>query len=61
MGADYDDTTGTMTVDATGQAPTATWSSCGIWFGSAATLTESTGLPLRHRVTSAFVPSVTLP
>jgi hypothetical protein len=61
----YDNTAGRLTVNATGQALTSTWSSCGTLFGSASgsaasTFTDSTGGSLVYTTTSAFRPSVTI-
>jgi hypothetical protein len=61
----YDDTTARMTIAASGQALTATWSSCGTLFGSASgsargTYTDSTGASLVYSITSTFRPNVTL-
>jgi hypothetical protein len=61
----YNDTTAAMTLATSGQAITATWSSCGTTFGTAsgsaaATFTNTAGAALVYRVTSAFVPNVTI-
>jgi hypothetical protein len=63
--ATYNNTTGTLTISNMGQALTASWSGCSTWFGSssgsaAATLTDNTGANLTYRVTSAFVPNITI-
>lgn len=61
----YDNSTSRLTVNATGQAITSTWSSCGTLFGSASgsaasTFSDSTGASLVYTITSAFRPSVTI-
>jgi hypothetical protein len=61
----YNNTTGQLTVNATGQAITSTWSSCGTLFGSASgsaasTFTNASGGALVFTVTSTFRPSVTI-
>jgi hypothetical protein len=61
----YDNSTAKVTVNATGQAITSTWSSCGTLFGSASgsaatTFSDSTGAALVYTVTSAFRPSITI-
>jgi hypothetical protein len=63
--AAYDNSAGTLTVATTGQALTAQWSSCATLFGTAsgsatATFTNSSGADLVFRVTSAFVPFVSV-